>query len=117
METYKGQAYIKLYEDSACTKEFKISPNGDYVINILVPTGQSNVDYKKNLYYRNLGSHTAYNINVTKVSDSSNKATVSLDRDILATRHRGVVNLAIPFTKGEIKNYTLVVKLEYDNIP
>ena len=112
-----NQAYLKIYEDMACTKELKQGFNNDYIINVQVPTGYSNINYKKNLYVKNVGTHTAYNIVSSKNYDSSSKATVTLSKSILHSKESALLQVSINYTKGDKVNHQVQVTLDYDNIP
>lgn len=113
----KNQAYLRIYEDMSCTKELKQGVNNDYIINIQVPTGHSDINYKKNIYIKNIGTHKAYNIIANKSYDSSNKANLTLSKNNLVSTEYTKLEVSIQYCKGDTTNHQVQIKLEYDNIP
>ena len=49
---YNGQAKLKLYEDTSCTKEIRLSPTGEYILNARIVTGHASGTYNKNIYIK-----------------------------------------------------------------
>lgn len=114
---YNGQAKLKLYEDTSCTKEIRLSPIGEYILNARIVTGHSSGTYNKNIYIKNVGSHSAYNISVTKLTDTSSEATIQNSFSILPSNAREVIKISIPYTKGDRNTIRISMKIDYDNIP
>lgn len=114
---YTGQAKLKLYEDSSCTKEITLSHNGDYILNSKIITGHSNGEYRKNVYVKNVGTHKAYNIYVNIISDWSNSVTISKNFNVLPSNSKEVFTITTPYVKGDKKTIRVSIKLDYDNVP
>ena len=114
---YEGQAKIKLYEDLACTKEYKLTPSGGYSISIPITTGHSSGVFVKNICMKNVGTHTAYNIKAEMLSDSSGKCTITAIKDTMLSNRRDSMKLSIPYTKGDKGVVKVELKIGYDNIP
>ena len=114
---YNGQAKLKLYEDTSCTKEIRLSPTGEYILNARIVTGHASGTYNKNIYIKNVGSHSAYNISVTKLTDTSSEATIQNSFSTLPSNARKVIKVSIPYTKGDRNTIRISMKVDYDNIP
>lgn len=112
-----NQAYLRIYEDMACTKEIKNGLSDSYIVSIMIPTGHGNINFRRNLYIKNTGTHTAYNVTSNKIYDSSNKATVSVVKNTLRPKESTIVEVGIQYLKGETTSHLVTVELEYDNIP
>ena len=59
---YIGQAKVKLFHDSSCTKELKKNISGKYLTDVRVISGQPTHTLTKRIYAKNLGTHKAYNV-------------------------------------------------------
>lgn len=116
---YEGQAKIILCEDTACTKQLSLAPNGDYVVIMPITTGHSNGLYRKNIYMKNVGTHKAYNIVVSEVSDESNKFTVTPPSvsTLDGSTGRTKIEIVTSYIQGERSNNRLILRVNYDNIP
>ena len=49
---YDGMAKIKLYADSSCLNELPRAYNGNYVLSTSVVTGNSDINYNRNIYVK-----------------------------------------------------------------
>ena len=114
---YSGQAKLKLYEDTSCTKEIRLSPTGEYILNARIVTGHASGTYNEKIYVKNVGSHSAYNISVTKLTDTSSEATIQNSFSTLPSNAREVIKVSIPYAKGDRNTIRISMKVDYDNIP
>lgn len=111
---YEGMARLKLYKDSYCVKEEDKNIKGDYVLYVPVVTGNNQLDFHKNIYIKNVGSHTAYNVTCT--TDYAG-ATIEFEDTTIKSKRTTKCKVKIPLTKGDTSSKTIIVKVSYDNIP
>ena len=111
---YDGMSHLKLYKDRTCSLEEDRDINGNYVLHTTAVTGNEQIDFYKNIYIKNVGSHTAYNITCTP--DYAG-AQVILDDETLKPTLFTKCKLIVPLTKGEKSSKTVTVQISYDNIP
>ena len=113
---YDGMAKLKLYVDSSCLNELPRAYNGNYVFSTSVVTGNSDINYNRNIYVKNIGTHTAYNITFSKLSGDKGVSFQTPKAELLPNKHM-ICKMAIMLKKGEKFSGSFQIKMNYDNLP
>ena len=113
---YDGMAKIKLYADSSCLNELPRAYNGNYVFSTSVVTGNSDINYNRNIYVKNVGTHKAYNITLTQLTGDKVISFIIPKTELLPNRTM-TCKLSSKFVKGEKFSGSLQIKVDYDNLP
>lgn len=113
---YEGMAKLKLYEDSSCLNELPRAYNGNYIFSTSIPTGSSAINYNRNIYIKNVGTHTAYKIALSKISGDKETILITPKTELLSSKTM-VCKAQINFLKGEKFSGSIQLKLDYDNLP
>lgn len=109
---YIGQAKLKLFHDSSCTKELKKDISGKYFLDVRVISGQPTHILTTKIYAKNLGTHKAYNINLT----GSNQ-NISIEKQTLRSKEKCYIDISTEIPKGDKGIRILLNKLEYTQLP
>lgn len=113
---YTGRPYIKLFEDCSCTKEVAIDMFGNYITTTQIISGISDIDYKRKIYVKNVGTHKAYNVVVTAMF-SDNNIVCELNQDLIKPKQVVELILTIPIVKGQTIAKSLSYEIQYDCLP
>lgn len=113
---YEGMAKLKLYEDSSCLNELPRAFNGNYIFTTSIPTGSSAINYNRNIYIKNVGTHTAYRVNLSKISGDKEVA-LTIPKTEMFPKSIMTCKAQINFLKGEKYSGAIQLKLDYDNLP
>lgn len=121
---YTGRPFIKLFEDISCTKELNVDLFDCYVTTVKVINSISDIVLKRNIYVKNVGTHKAYNVRITAMSDDSDIESGFDHETIIPLEHKTIIplevvafKLSIPIVKGQTMDRTLSYKIDYDTIP
>ena len=112
-----NKALLKLYLDMSCTMELNKGVSNTYVINSNIPTGHGDIEFKKHLYVKNVGSHKAYNIKTYLYGNTTQECEITSSKEELKPNESDVIVISKKYHKGETSNNVLSVGVEYDNIP
>ena len=113
---YTGRPYIKLFEDCSCTKEVDVDVFGNYVTTTQIISGISDIDFKRKIYVKNVGSHKAFNVKmIAMFSDSDIIAEINCET--IKPKEVAELVLIIPIKKGQNMTKVLNYTLEYDCLP
>lgn len=113
---YTGRPYIKLFEDYCCTKELYVNVLGNYVTITQIISGISDIDFKRRIYVKNVGSHKAFNVKIIAMFDDSD-VTVEFKKKTIKPNEVAELDLTIPVKKGQKIIKVLKYTLEYDCLP
>ena len=109
---YIGQAKVKLFHDSSCTKELKKDISGKYFIDVKAISGQPTHTLTKRIYAKNLGTHKAYNVNL--VGSNQN---VFMQKKELKSNEISYIDISVEIPKGDKGIRIFLTKLEYTQLP
>ena len=113
---YTGRPYIKLFEDCCCTKEVRVDVFGNYVTTCQIISGISDIDFKRRIYVKNVGSHKAFNVKLIAMFDDSDVIT-EFNYETIKPNEVAELDLTIPIKKGQNMTKVLNYTLEYDCLP
>lgn len=113
---YTGRPYIKLFEDCSCTKEVGVDAFGNYVTTCQIISGISDIDFKRKIYVKNVGSHKAFNTKLIAMFDN-NDVIAEINYETIRPNEVAELDLTIPIKKGQNMTKVLNYTLEYDCLP
>ena len=113
---YTGRPYIKLFEDCSCTKEVDVDVFGNYVTIYQIISGISDINYKRRIYVKNVGSHKAFNTKLITMFDDSD-VIAEFNYETIKPKEVAELDLTIPIKKGQNMTKVLNYTLEYDCLP
>ena len=110
---YEGMSYIQLYKNRACTELVPQDVNGNYIFDIGVINNNIRNPFIFNLYAKNIGTHKAYEVNVTVVSG---EATTSFIKCDIVPRQVKIIPFFIVIDKNQTIKSVTTFKLEFDSV-
>ena len=113
---YTGRPYIKLFEDCSCTREVDVDVFGNYITTTQIISGISDIDFKRKIYVKNVGSHKAFNVKIMAMFSDSDVIT-ELNYETSKANEVAELILTIPVKKGQNMTKVLNYTLEYDCLP
>ena len=113
---YTGRPYIKLFEDLSCTREVDVDVFGNYVTTCQIISGISDIDFKRRIYVKNVGSHKAFNVKIIAMFDNNDVIT-EFNHKTIKPNKVAELDLTIPIKKGQNMTKVLNYTLEYDCLP
>ena len=113
---YTGRPYIKLFEDCSCTKEVSVDVLGNYVTTCQMISGISDIDFKRKIYVKNVGSHKAFNAKIIAMFDN-NDVIAEINYETIRPNEVAELVFTIPVQKGQNMTKVLNYTLEYDCLP
>ena len=113
---YTGRPYIKLFEDLCCTKEVGVDVFGNYVTTSQIISGISDIDFKRKIYVKNVGSHKAFNAKIIAMFDN-NDVIAEINYKTIRPNEVAELVFTIPVKKGQNMTKVLNYTLEYDCLP
>ena len=113
---YTGRPYIKLFEDLSCTKEVGVDAFGNYVTTCQIISGISDIDFKRKIYVKNVGSHKAFNVKIIAMFSDSH-VIAEVNYKTIKPNEVAELVLIIPVQKGQTMTKVLYYTLEYDCLP
>ena len=113
---YTGGPYIKLFEDCSCTKEVSVDVFGNYVTTCQIISGISDIDFKRRIYVKNVGSHKAFNAKIIAMFDN-NDVIAEINCETIKPNEVAELDLTIPIKKGQNMTKVLNYTFEYDCLP
>ena len=113
---YTGRPYIKLFEDLSCTKEVGVDVFGNYVTTCQIISGISDIDFKRKIYVKNVGSHKAFNVKIIAMFSDSD-IIAEINYETIKPNEVAELVFTIPVQKGQNMTKVLNYTLEYDCLP
>ena len=113
---YTGRPYIKLFEDCCCTKELYVDVFGNYATIAQIISGISDIDFKRRIYVKNVGSHKAFNAKIVAMFDN-NDVIAEINYKTIKPNEVAELDFTIPIKKGQKMIKVLKYTLEYDCLP
>lgn len=111
----QGMSYLKLYYNKACTKELEKDEQGNYVYNSKNISNNAIMPLIINLWCKNEGSHTAYEVIVRQIS-SDLSLTMPEKVEKIYSNQIVALPIKVNIDKGDTSLHILEVILEYDSI-
>ena len=113
---YTGRPYIKLFKDCCCTKEVDVDVFGNYITTTQIISGISDIDFKRKIYVKNVGSHKAFNAKIIAMFDNNDVIT-EFNYETIRPNEVAELVFTIPVKKGQNMTKVLNYTLEYDCLP
>ena len=113
---YTGRPYIKLFEDCSCTKEVDVDVFGNYITTTQIISGISDIDFKRKIYVKNVGSHKAFNVKIIAMFGDSD-VIAEINYETIKPNEVAELVLTIPVKKGQNMTKVLNYTFEYDCLP
>jgi hypothetical protein len=110
----EGMAFLKLYENKACTRELKKDVNGNYILNVPVLTANAQSPFISNIFVKNEGDHKAYDCNITLISSTitnTSIVTTVVSNVILVVGESRKCTISVPIAQGVTGTYTVTIKV------
>lgn len=110
----KGQSFIELYSNRACTDKLQKDENGCYIYDFPIISTNAYNPLTFSLFAKNDGDHSAYDLSVVCVNDEDTKVSVPITT--VRSLGVGIIKISTPILKGETTTKTLEFKVSYDSI-
>lgn len=112
-----GMAYLKIFENQACTRELPKDENGNYILNISFLTANAQEPYQIILWVKNDGSHSAYDSSVTIESSTISNSQVDVQLpSVIYSQEIKKTLISFPTVQGLTGEHTITLRIYYDNI-
>lgn len=111
---YQGEAHITPFSNKGCTRPLQLV-DGNYILEMDVITNNFRNPYRFNIWLKNEGSHSAYDVKIVQTTSIPNVVLPSVIPEVFSGQVIGIpIEVTIPqFSSNEI-NFGFTV--EYDNI-
>lgn len=110
-----GKSFLQLYYNKACTRELEKDLEGNYIYNSKNISTNSIMPLILNIFCKNNGSHTAYDVRLEIVSSILEIPTPK-GLDKMYSNHVHNFPMSIYINNGDTENHTIVLRLHYDSI-
>lgn len=111
----QGMSYLQLYYNKACTRELEKDSSGNYIYNSKNISTNAIMPLIINLWCKNNGSHSAYEVNLEKVS-SDITVTMPPLKDKIFSNQVVSFPIQINIPSGDTTEHNIVLRFNYDSI-
>lgn len=115
MNNYEGMAFIKCFTDMACNGEVEMNDDCNFTIPKNIVTNNNINPYIYNIWLKNVGDHTAYDINISIVGERSD-ARITYKPTQLVPKQVGRIRVEIDVAEGSTDIVPLQLSMQYSNI-
>ena len=110
---HEGMSYIQLYKNRSCTDVIPQDVNGNYTLDFGVISNNAHNPFTFNIYAKNIGTHKAYEVMVTKLSGDMTSTFTKCD---IVPRQVKFIPLSISIDKNQTIQEIVTFKLEFDSV-
>lgn len=111
----QGMSYLKLYYNKACTRELEVDAEGNFIYNSRNISNNAIMPLTLNLWCKNIGSHTAYEVQLTQIN-SDLSIVLPAKQEKLLPKQLIPLSIQITIPKGDTERHNISLRLEYDSI-
>lgn len=110
---YEGMSYVQLYRNKALTQKLPQDLFGHYMLDLGVISNNAHSPYTFNVYMKNIGTHKAYDVDITILTGDA--TTTFVKQDLLPFQFK-TAQFAIVLDKNQIIQEFITFQLEYDSV-
>ena len=111
----QGMSYLQLYYNKACTRELEKDSEGNYIYNSNNISSNAIMPLIINLWCKNNGSHTAYEVSLEQVSSDIVIVLPPL-KDKIFSNQVVALPVQINIPKGDTAKHIITLRFNYDSI-
>lgn len=110
---YEGMSYVQLYRNRAMTRTIPQDASGNYALDIGVISNNAHSPYTFNVYAKNIGTHKAYDVNITILNGNATTTFVKQDIPHLGFK---TIPFSITLNKNQTIQEIIMFSLEFDSV-